>query len=685
MLLAIVGAAGACDGSDSMDAAAGGGRTASGMASGGERTAGSDATSTSAEPGNQRPGRVVATAIGESSPTRCARKVLVFKDGRSVGSVCAAAVVQRKLTLIDLSSDWVPFMLREEPALGAAGKQPYIDTYRALAQNKLGKGPRWQHARDDQFFELYGIPPTPQVVLARLDDDARHRCHDAIDDTAIGGLRLTLREDMKVALRSRTNYRWLARRLEHQRKRRKLASVAELGKLGKFYRGKLRRLKRLETIVKAITAVQKHLVCDGLLSLKARHYGKYGWKTGDAVGAFQRRIMLIADEALGRITRDAFQVDSREHDFRAMLRVLRERVVDAAGLMEDGSAQEKWGKVLGRELDAPAFRVLTGKKLPAYGAPDLISTFTEAAARQLGWTSPAAVRAFFREHAPNGGASLQVAVALPELPAYHGPHMDLRAVVDRGDVSYDPPRYYWGGCYNKEAKRHPTVTLYVRHEGKDIALARWHTTIGGWNKERLPGGWIGLKYKNSEVGRRLWRDVVVSPAWFPLRSTPDSDLVRRDQRGIRLKYDTFGPSYRSAYGLVMIIHHEEVRRRGGRIVLEDNGLRTHGSANFKSIVRGCSHGCHRLYNHQAVRLASFLLRHRRHVRRGPITEGYERKVVYGGKRMKLKLRDRGYKYELTPPVVVQVTKGRIRGRQRTPIRYTVPIRRAPKKPKKPKK
>ena len=104
--------------------------------------------------------------------------------------------------------------------------------------------------------------------------------------------------------------------------------------------------------------------------------------------------------------------DSRELDFRALLRALRERVVDATGLLEDGSALGVAGEVQGRTLDSAEFRPvpLPASKSPAppaepaaaaaasapakiTGAPDSISAATQAASQALGWTSPDAVLA----------------------------------------------------------------------------------------------------------------------------------------------------------------------------------------------------------------------------------------------------------------------------------------------------
>jgi hypothetical protein len=70
------------------------------------------------------------------------------------------------------------------------------------------------------------------------------------------------------------------------------------------------------------------------------------------------------------------------------------------------------------------------------------------------------------------------------------------------------------------------------------------------------------------------------------------------------------------------------------------------------------HGCHRLFNHLAVRLGSFLLRHSMHVRHGSIAEVYIRPIRWKGHALVLRAEDRGYRYELVPPVPVDVLPGR---------------------------
>jgi hypothetical protein len=207
--------------------------------------------------------------------------------------------------------------------------------------------------------------------------------------------------------------------------------------------------------------------------------------------------------------------------------------------------------------------------------------------------------------------------------------------------------------------------LYARREGREEALVRWSTTIGGWQPERSRGGGVGMRYKPSDVGPRVWRDVIAAPAWFPPPSTPDEELVRRRGRDWVLRRRLFGPGYASAYGMVMLVHHEE-RRQRDEVRLVDHGIRTHGSVSYRSILRGQSHGCHRLFNHLALRLAGFLLAHRDYAVEGDLPARYVRLVRHRGRRFRFTLESRGFARRLDPPVPVEVLEGTIHGPVRSP-------------------
>jgi hypothetical protein len=587
------------------------------------------------------------TTRGEETEARCDRPIPIVDGGNVAGEVCAENAAARGLTAIDLSGDWTPLVFRQDPAV--TSRQPYRNAYLALADERLRELPR--NVPREKYLELYGIFPTFRVLAERLEDAERHACHEAIDDTALGEISGVMRpwgEMADTQRRRATNLQHLRTRLERARVAKGLASIADLAadpEFGRMYAQYDQHRKPFEAIV----ATQAHLVCDGLLRGRYRE-GAFDWQTSAALREFQRMHMVVGAGFLDDPTREALALDSREADFRAVLRTLRERVVSATGLLEDGSAARSWGTVLGRQLDPPEVRAEVGQPAAPDPAPDLVSPATEAAARALGWTDPAAAQAYFaRPDLP-----LSVAIRLPPLPAYHSSHMDLRAEIDRGDVWYE------FGSRGRQPERRPILTLYVRHEGREIALVRWSTTIGGWKPETREDGTVGLKYKNSPAGERIWRDVIASPAWLPPVGTPDSDLVRNG----RPNHSILGPGYRSAYGLAMVMHHRvmEPSDEGEETTFLDEGIRAHGSVSYRSIIQGTSHGCHRLYNHLAVRLTSFLISHRNHSTRGHLPASWRRTVVLeDGANAEFEVRSRGYLFELTPPIQVNVLDGNIRG------------------------
>src|SRR5438552_7926385 len=172
--------------------------------------------------------------------------------------------------------------------------------------------------------------------------------------------------------------------------------------------------------------MQAHLRCEDMLRGKATPGRMDRW-TAEGLKVYQHLHQLADNSKIDADTRAVLLGDCREHDFRLLLRVLRERIVDATGLLEDGSAIGVQGQVQGRALDSPEFQPLAlsadkapssappvgeapaaqGQAAPAQAppaatvdksikivpAPDLIAPATQAASEALGWRSPEAALA----------------------------------------------------------------------------------------------------------------------------------------------------------------------------------------------------------------------------------------------------------------------------------------------------
>ncbi|MFN9808090.1 MAG: hypothetical protein ACK6CU_00475 [Deltaproteobacteria bacterium] len=588
----------------------------------------------------------------------------LYVEGRVSERVCASDAEARGLTVIELSNAYAPHVFDEAPGLGEAGVLPYRAAYVALADED------WQALPEDidpeRYLELFGISPTFRVLASRLGDSDRHACHAAIDDTSLLASAGTLRTWTTPVAEQRTRQRQVRfheAHFERERARFGLASIEELeGRTA--HTAALRTFLRNRERIRAIEALQDHLLCDRLLDARRYSRGIFDTRTAIALATSQRMHVVVAAGTLDVASRQALAEDSREADFRAVLRALRERVVDATGVIEDGSARNAWGTVLGRQLDPAEMRDPVGHDPLPNGAADWISPATEDAARALGWTSPDGFLRFARGQEGGEGIPPRAAVQLPPRPRYHGLHMELRAEIDRGDVWFDYPYTSEGRRRGQPVRLRPTLTLLGRDGAEEVALVRWPTTIGGWKPERTRAGGLGLRYKESPAGPRLWRDIVAAPAWLPPPSTPDDELVRRGPRG-RYVANTalFGPGYRSAYGLAMVMNHRVLppRAEGEAPTLYDEGVRAHGSVSYGSILRGTSHGCHRLYNHLAVRMMGFLLAHRTHVRHGAMQVRYGRQARSPTGVVTVWIRSRGYRYELTPPLEVNVLRGRVLG------------------------
>jgi hypothetical protein len=153
-------------------------------------------------------------------------------------------------------------------------------------------------------------------------------------------------------------------------------------------------------------------------------------------------------------------------------------------------------------------------------------------------------------------------------------------------------------------------------------------------------------------------------------------LQKRRKRGVdyyEVDYHTTGPSYASAYGLVAAYHRKYYRGADGELQLGgDEGIRTHGSVDYMSIMRRHSHGCHRMHNHIAVRLMSFVLEHRPHTRYGSQPMEYRREFEYEDELYVMEFDKGGYNFVLDEPLPVEVLEGRVRGQVKEPIEVALP-------------
>jgi hypothetical protein len=571
-------------------------------------------------------------------------------------------------TILDLGDEFAPYPFsvtsstppKSVPGRGTSPAQPnsYRRRYLDLANDRVDRDGKKLRPGQHNHLELYGIPPSFGVLRRRfLAERDHHACFDAVDREVIRTLDRPIvykvgRKAARRFLKQAQNWEGaLARLLRKHR----LANAAE-ARARNLGRQVLRAHRLTTARLRAIQAVQSRLLCEGVVRrTEPLKPGIIDWHHQKAMVRFERKHMIFGWGGLRGTTQAALARTPLENNHRALLRALRERVATSLGILEDGSVPASWPNAA------------------SAGGKDLVGDRAHRLVKALGVETPVQALRFFERRSGDSIAHLAVALRLPPLPDYYGPNMDLRVVIDRGDVYYAFPYDEKGKPVAQPKARRPRLSVFVHHRERRLPLVRWATTIGGWRTE-VRHGCHYWKYKNSEVGDRLWKFLVAGPVWIPPPGTPPRSLVAKQWVKGRVKYVPkqweIGPGYQSAYGLVAALHTREVRRRG-QVMDEDGGIRTHGSADYMSILGRHSHGCHRLYNHLAVRLMTFLLRHRRHERMGEQPVKWEFAFRYKDQRIRFSRSHKGYYYRLVPPVPVQVTRGRVLGTARRPIRRFV--------------
>jgi hypothetical protein len=593
----------------------------------------------------------------------------------------------RGYTVIDLGDAWVPYIFTHQtPGLEDRSENAYASRYVDLANDLTDHDGDALADHEHNYLELYGIPPTLSVVLDEWRElPAIEQCLSEAGyegshfDSGVANI--AYNPSKKVRAKRLSSWKWAKTKLEKDMRKAGLAAEVEAGnyaaaanvdELRKSYAAFI----ELGREVQIIRNAQIRFRCEKLFN---EHGGLGKFALGDFDGATTHALANFEKKhdvmGWGHFTVDNLAVLSlspREAVHARLVRVLTERVVSAAGIVEDGSARD-W---------KPDF-VFSDEAGQQHPLRDLTSEFTAAAIAALELGDPETALAKLEQleqlavdpEGKDGFGELLVAVKLPERPAYYSSNMELSAVIDRGDVWYDFPWDEAGNQSSQPRKLHPHLTLYVHYRDQKIPLVHWRTTIGSWRSEMHEGKEY-YAYKNSDVGDRVWQTIMAAPVWIPPESTPSASLTKLKRSNGKLKrvvnYDETGPGYMSAYGLVAGYHVKLNEKSDGTVSVYDNQIRTHGSVDYMSILKRFSHGCHRLYNMNAVRMFSMILQHRDYVREGQTQIGAARKFEVEGNEYTMRLSTRGYKYELVQPIRVTVTEGRIRGVRQSPYKDMMP-------------
>ena len=94
---------------------------------------------------------------------------------------------------------------------------------------------------------------------------------------------------------------------------------------------------RFEAERLAFAEVEKRLACEGLMDARKHKPGAYDTEMRTAMLDFQQKQAVMDQADIKRATLEALARPPLENDFLALRRVLTERVLHAAGFIEDGS------------------------------------------------------------------------------------------------------------------------------------------------------------------------------------------------------------------------------------------------------------------------------------------------------------------------------------------------------------
>lgn len=602
------------------------------------------------------------------------KPVARWRDGERAGMVDARGDDALTHLFIDLGESWTPILFTD--GVGPEGKplpHKFRDTYLALARGEFPNDPYGERARDDKYLELYGILPTLGELRERMRWARGLTCGETLDlSPLVSFTGVVTYQSPGQSARAHRRYRQSAREVKRLMAAQKVdePELLELERLRPKQQAAVRFYRQRHDEVMAIEAAQARLSCEGYFKGKGKWVkGAFDWATHEALAEFERRHHIYSWGAMGSSTVEALRESTLELERETVIRVLTERAMLALGAIEDGSATKSDGT-------PHTFRGADGR---THEVPNLEAEVRAAVVQGFGLQTPEATSAFLEglgELDEDGHRF--VAIPGPSRPEYYSEDMDLSVVIDRGDVWYEFPFDERGKARHQSVSRRPHTNLYVNYLGQRILIARLGTTIGGWKRELIDDD-VWWKYKGSPTGEVVWQDIVSAPVWLPPSSTPPRALLTRRKRRKKSEpkwepnYHETGPSYASAYGLVAAYHRQYRKDAEGVVHLgRDEGIRSHGSVDYMSIMRRHSHGCHRLHNQSAVRLFSFVVKHRPHVRTGHQPTAFIMDIEYEEEQHRIEIRRGGYAFRLEQPIFVNVEEGRIKGQVDKPIQAAIP-------------
>src|SRR4051812_6141872 len=310
--------------------------------------------------------------------------------------VDAAAAQAAGYTLVDLGDGWTPFIFQEvTDGNGNLMPNRYRQVYLGLA-NDLGDRDGQPLAEGDHnYLELYGVPPTISVLRARFADSQTRTasCAD-VDFVKLKGAASIPPRAGKAELKYAAKIAATTKKLEALRVRAQAESLDELAQKQPKLAKDVAEVQRYSAQKGSFPEVEKRLTCEGMLTpppnakpAEIHQPGQFDEPMREAVIRFQHKHMLYDAAALRPDTMAALGRTLVENDYAALVRVLTERIVSAANVLEDGSVDTKKGP--------PTYVSANGETLPVR---NLVDEAVKATLTQLDLDTADKAVAFFQRH-----------------------------------------------------------------------------------------------------------------------------------------------------------------------------------------------------------------------------------------------------------------------------------------------
>ncbi|MCS6857283.1 MAG: hypothetical protein NZM37_06190 [Sandaracinaceae bacterium] len=291
-------------------------------------------------------------------PSWMKHPVPFYEKGRIQRYVEADQARQEGYLLIDLGESWTPYLFSER-STGDEKARPnaYRSIFLALAREEWPADHHGDRAREDKYLEPYGIMPTLSVLRER---GRRLRSLDCVKTLDLKPLQ---NFQGSVAYEDKDGAKRFLQKLHSLEERMKEIMAAQgvespesivLEALEERDRKAVLEYGRLKSAHEAILATQRRLECEGHFEGKGSYLpGAMDWATHKALVEFERKHRIYGWGVIARETLEMLRKPPLEGEREALIRVLTERAMHAAQVIEDGSVQATYIDSSGVERPVP--------------------------------------------------------------------------------------------------------------------------------------------------------------------------------------------------------------------------------------------------------------------------------------------------------------------------------------------